>query len=151
MVQPCSVADREQVVDTMIALTRLSNLHRAIAAGGDSMDLYLSLRRRGFVRIATPATCPLPRRQHAVGLITGANSLAAVEAALAHISQFLGASATLAILIGSREGTFCLKIQKKLEQLGFRIEAGVRCHDGLVLSAYRQEFRQGFRQIEQAA
>ena len=63
MVQPCSVADREQVVDTMIALTRLSNLHRAIAAGGDSMDLYLSLRRRGFVRIATPATCPLPRRQ----------------------------------------------------------------------------------------
>ena len=78
MVQPCSVADREQVVDTMIALTRLSSLHRAIVAGTDSMEL-----------------------------------------------------------------------------MGFRIEAGVRCHDGLVLSAYRQGFCKGFgqasAQVEQAA
>jgi hypothetical protein len=31
--------------------------------------------------------------------------------------------------------------------MGLRIEAGVRCHDGLVLSAYRH----GFAQLEQAA
>jgi hypothetical protein len=31
--------------------------------------------------------------------------------------------------------------------MGFRIEAGVRCHQGLVLSACRQ----GFNQIEAAA
>jgi len=74
MVQPCSVADREQVVDTMIALTRLSSLHRAIVAETDSMEL-----------------------------------------------------------------------------MGFRIEAGVRCHDGLVLSAYRQGFSQASAQVEQAA
>jgi hypothetical protein len=147
MVQPCFVADREQVVDAMIALTRLSNLHRSIVAGRDSMELYLSLRRRGFIRVATPATCPLPRRQHTVALIAGGNSLLAIETALAQVSPFLSASAAIAILIRSHEGDLCLKIRKKLEQMGFRIEAGVRCHEGLVLSAYRQ----GFAQLEQAA
>ena len=72
MVQLCSVADRDQVVDTMIALTHLSNLHRAIIAGSGAMELYLSLRRRGFVQVATTATCRLPRRQHGIGLLTGA-------------------------------------------------------------------------------
>jgi hypothetical protein len=147
MVQPCSVTDREQVVETMIALTRLSNRHRAVVAGSDSMDLYLSLRRRGFNRVATPATCPFPRRQHAVGLITGGMSLAAIKAALAQVSPFLNTSAAIAILIRSHEGDLCLKVRKELEQMGFRIEAGARCHEGLVLSAYRR----GFAQLEQAA
>jgi hypothetical protein len=147
MVQPCFIADREQVVDTMIALTRLSNLHRAIVAGGGSMEIYLSLRRRGFDRIATPATCPLPRRQHSIALITGGISLSAIEATLAQVSPFLGASAAIAVLVRSHEGGLCLKIREKLEQMGFRIEAGVRCHEGLVLSAYRH----GFAQLEQAA
>ena len=101
--QPHSVSNREQVVDTMIGLTRLSNLHRAIVAGSDSLELYLALRRRGFVRVATTATCRIPKRQHAVGLITGQNSLPAIEAALAQISQFLCASAAIAVLIDSRE------------------------------------------------
>jgi hypothetical protein len=139
--------NREQVVDTMIELTRLSNLHRAIVAGSDSMELYLALRRRGFIRVATTATCRIPRGQHAVGLITGQNTLQAIEAALARISQFLSASAAIAILIDSRESGVCLKIRTRLEQMGFRIEAGVRCQQGLVLSAYRQ----GFGQMENAA
>jgi hypothetical protein len=147
MVQPHSVSNREQVVDTMISLTRLSNLHRAIVVGNDDLELYLALRRRGFNRVATTATCRIPKGQHAVGLITGQKSLAAIEAALAQISPFLSTSAAIAILIDSRESGFCLKIRNKLEQMGFRIEAGVRCQQGLVLSAYRQ----GFGQMENAA
>jgi hypothetical protein len=147
MVHPHSVSSREQVVDTMIGLTRLSNLHRAIVAGSDSLELYLALRRRGFVRVATTATCRVPRGQHVVGLITGQNSLRAIEAALAEISQFLSASAAIAVLIDSRESSFCLRIREKLEQMGFRIEAGVRCEQGLVLSAYRQ----GFAEIKKVA
>jgi len=142
-----SVSTREQVVDTMIDLTRLSNLHRAIVAGHDSMELYLALRRRGFIRVATTATCRMPKRQHAIGLITGQNSLSAIEAALTQISQFLSPSAAIAVLIDSRESGVCLKIRTRLEQMGFRIEAGVRCQQGLVLSAYRQ----GFNQMEIAA
>jgi hypothetical protein len=147
MVQLHSVPNREQVIDTMIGLTRLSNLHRTIVAGSDSLELYLALRRRGYVRVATTATCRIPKGQHSVGLITGQNSLRAIEAALAEISQFLNASAAIAVLIDSRESGFCLKVRARLEQMGFRIEAGVRCQQGLVLSAYRQ----GFVQMENAA
>ena len=142
-----SASNREQIVDTMIDLTRLSNQHRAIVAGQDSLELYLALRRRGFVRVATTATCRIPKRQHAIGLITGQNSLSAIEAALTQISQFLSPSAAIAVLIDSRESGVCLKIRTRLEQMGFRIEAGVRCQQGLVLSAYRQ----GFNQMEIAA
>ncbi|HEV7635080.1 MAG TPA: hypothetical protein VGO54_06555 [Bradyrhizobium sp.] len=144
---PRCVSTRDQVVDTMIELTRLSHLHRAIVAGSDSLEIYLALRRRGFIRVATTATCRIPRRQHAVGLIAGQASLAAIEAALAQISQFLCASATIAILIDSRECGCSVKIRTRLQQMGFRIEAGVRCQQGLVLSAYRE----GFAQIENAA
>ena len=103
MVQLHSVSDREQVVDTMIGLTRLTNLHRAIVAGSGSMDLYLALRRRGFLRAATAATCRIPKGQHTVGLIAGHNSLQAIEAALVELSPFLATSATVAVLIDSRE------------------------------------------------
>jgi hypothetical protein len=147
MAQLHSGATREQVVDTMIELTRLSKLNRAIVAGSDSLELYLALRRRGYIRVATTATCRIPKGQHAVGLITGQNSLKALEAALAQISPFLCASAAIAVLIDSRESRVCLKIRARLEQMGFRIEAGVRCQQGLVLSAYRQ----GFGQMENAA
>jgi hypothetical protein len=142
-----SVPTQEQVIDTMIGLTRLSNLHRVIVAGSDRMELYLALRRRGFIRVATTATCRIPRAQHAVGLITGQNTPEAIEAALARISPFLCTSAAIAILIDSRESGVCLKIRSRLEQMGFRIEAGVRCRQGLVLSASRQ----GFVQMESAA
>ena len=137
-----SVSKQEEVLDTMIGLTRLSNLHRAIIAGSGSLELHLALRRRGFIRVATTATCRNPKGQHAVGLITGENTFHDIEHALPQISQFLGPSAAIAVLIDSRESGLCLKIRPRLEQMGFRIEAGVRCEQGLVLSAYRQSFGQ---------
>jgi len=82
-----------------------------------------------------------------VGLIAGHNSLQAIEAALVELSPFLGTSATVAVLIDSREIGAGLRIRGKLEQMGFRIEAGVRCQQGFVLSAIRH----GFGQMEMAA
>jgi hypothetical protein len=147
MIQPHSTASREQVVDTMIGLTRLSGLQRAIVAGSERMELYLALRRRGFSRVATPATCRISRARHAVGLIAGQESSGAIEAVLAEISPFLSTNAAVAVLVDSRESGFCLKIRTRLERMGFQIEAGVRCQQGLVLSAYRQ----GFGQMEHVA
>jgi hypothetical protein len=147
MHQPDSAAHREQVADTMIGLTRLSVSHRVIAGGSDALELYLCLRRRGFVHVTTTTTCRIPRRQHAVGLITGQGTLPAIETALAEISPFLGPSAAIAVLIDSRESGFCLKVRSRLQQMGFRIEAGVRCQQGLVLSAYRQ----GLAEMENVA
>jgi hypothetical protein len=99
MGQPHSVSKREEVFDTMIGLTRLSNLHRAIVAGSDSLELHLALRRRGFIRVATTATCRIPKGQHTVGLITGEDTFQGIEHALAQISQFLDPSAAIAVLI----------------------------------------------------
>jgi hypothetical protein len=147
MAQPRSVSDQEQVVDTMIGLTRLTGQHRAIIAGSGSMEFYLALRRRGFLRVATAATCRIPKGQHAVALITGQNSLQAIEAALVELSPFLSTSASVAVLIDSREIGAGQRIREKLEQMGFRIEAGVRCQEGFVLSAIRH----GFGQMENAA
>jgi hypothetical protein len=152
MLQPDSAATREQVADTMIGLTRLSNSHRVIVAGSDSLELSLCLRRRGLVHVTTTTTSRIPRRQHAVGLITGQVSLLAIETALAQISQYLSASAAIAVLIDSRESGFCLKVRNRLQQMGFRIEAGVRCQQGLVLSAYRQNFgERGVGEMENVA
>jgi hypothetical protein len=147
MVQSHSASDREQVVDIMIGLTRLTNLHRAIVGGGCSMELYLALRRRGFLRVATAATCRIPRGQHAVGLIAGHDTVQAIEAALSEISPFLSTSAAVAVLIDSTTMGAGLRIRDRLERLGFRVEAGVRCREGFVLSAVRR----GFGQMENAA
>jgi len=133
------------ILDTMISLTRLAASHRVIAAGSDSMELYLGLRRRGFLRVSTPAICRVARAQHSVGMISGQSSIHGIESVLDQISPFLGASSGLALLVGSRENG--LKIRTKLERLGFRIEAGVRCRSGVVLSAYRQ----GYVQTEKVA
>lgn len=146
MVQLHSASEQTQVLDTMIGLTRLSYLQRAIIAGSGAMELYLGLRRRGFMRVATISTSWLPRRQHSVGLIAD-RSAAAIETALTGMSLFLSTSATIALLIDADRNGTGLEVRAKLQQMGFQIEAGVRCHQGLVLSACRQ----GVGQMEKAA
>lgn len=147
MVHPYSTSGREQVLDTMVGLTRLSNLQRAIIAGDDGMELYLQLWRRGFVRVATVLTCGVPRQQHTIGLIAGRESPEPIERALAAVSPFLSTNAMIAVLIDTHASSCSLRIRTKLQQMGFQIEAGVRCQRGLVLSACRQ----GFGQLENAA
>ncbi|MGA2995260.1 hypothetical protein [Bradyrhizobium sp.] len=146
MVQLHSASDQAQILDTMIGLTGLSHLQRAIIAGSGGMELYLGLRRRGFMRVATISTSWVPRKQHAIGLLADRNPTS-LEKALTELSPFLCTNATVAVLIDSYESSSSLKVRTKLQQMGFRIEAGVRCHQGLVLSACRQ----GFNQIENAA
>ena len=147
MTQSSSTAAHERIIDTMIRLTRLSNSHRAIVAGSNFEETFVALHRRGFLRVTTAAISRAPFGQCSVGFVAGQNSLQALETAISEISPFLSPTATVAVLIDSRESRFCLKIRTKLEQMGFRIEAGVRCQQGLVLSAYRH----GFGQMENAA
>jgi hypothetical protein len=147
MVQSFSASGRQQVLDTMVGLTRLSNLQRAIIGGDDGMELYLELWHRGFTRVATVLTCGIPRRQHTIGLIAGRDSPEPIERALGDISPFLSSNATIAVLIDSHGSNCSLRVRTKLQQMGFQIEAGVRCQQGLVLSACRQ----GYGQMENAA
>jgi hypothetical protein len=143
MAEICSALDHDQVIDVFVTLARPSPLDSVIITGNESMELYLSLRRRGFGRVATPATCRMPRRRHVIGLVTGQNPVAA----LAQASPLLSVNSAVAVLIESREGESSMTIRQKLREMGFRIEAGVRCQRGFVLFAWRR----GFSQMEQAA
>lgn len=145
MAQSCAIFGMGQILDTMICLTRLVPQQRVIVAGSDGLELYLELRRRGFIRATTPPLCRLPRARHAIGLISGQASSEGIEPDLDQISAFLAVNAGLAVLVGSGESG--LKVHAKLGALGFRIEAGVRCSQGLVLSASRQ----GYQQMARAA
>ncbi|MGA2055480.1 MAG: hypothetical protein ABSG88_09235 [Bradyrhizobium sp.] len=147
MVQSRSVQGWGQILDTMIGLTRLTNQQRVMTAGDNGMELYLELKRRGFLRVTSIAPSWIPRKSHTIGLIAGRESTATIESALSGISPFLCANATLAVLIDSKASCSSLQIRGKLQQMGFQIEAGVRCPQGLVLSAYRQ----GFSHMEKAA
>ena len=117
---------REQIMTTMIDLTRPSILHRIILAGCDSAVAELDLRRRGFLRVSTTSR-GIPRGQHSIGLITGQHSLQALEKSVAEISAFLSATAAIAVVIDFRSE-------------GFHIEAGVRCHEQFLLSGRRHDF-----------
>ncbi len=126
----------------MISLTHLSNLNRAIVAGRGSAELYQALRQRGFTRIGLPSRFHLRTSAFSVGLITVQDMFSEFEMALSQVAPSLSATAAIAVLIRSNEAGFALKVRKKLEQLGFRIEAGVRCSQGFVMSAYRQDSAQ---------
>jgi hypothetical protein len=143
MAELCNAWDHEEVVDVIVALTRPSALDSIILTGNKSMDLYLALRRRGFDRVATPETCRIPKQRHIIGLVTGEN----LVTALAQASPFLSANSAIAVLIEAQACDLSMTIRHKLQQMGFRIEAGVRCKRGFVLFGSRR----AFAQMEQAA
>lgn len=71
MSKPAFASPRDEIVDTMINLAHLSRAHRIVVAGGDSIDLYLALRRRGFGFGVLASSCRTPSAGYSVGLIAG--------------------------------------------------------------------------------
>lgn len=140
MTQPHLIASSEQIMETMIELTRLSKSDRVIAAGSNAFDVYLGLHDRGFSRVATTATCRIPCGQHDVALVAGQHSIQALEALLVRIVPFLNTRATTAVWVGPDEHHRTNKLHLLLARLGFRIEAGAKCENGFVLSARRREW-----------
>jgi hypothetical protein len=142
---------REEIVDTMIDLAHLGKTQRIVLAGQGSTDIYLALKQRGFLFSVLASVGRAAGGQHAAGLIAGCESYAAIETALVQVSSLLNSTADIAIAIQSRENGLVGRVRTKLQQLGFRIEAGARCREGFVLAAHRQEFNQGFGVIRRVA
>lgn len=130
----------DQTVDTMVGLARLPPSCPVIVAGAHSLQLLRALHNRGFRHCAAASHLGSRRGQYAAALIAGDRSHQAVEASLVAVSRVLSAMATIVVSINSDEKGIGLKIRTRLEQLGFRIEAGVRCKSGFLLSAYRCNF-----------
>jgi hypothetical protein len=151
MSQPPLLSPQDEIVNTMIDLARLSRSHRIVIAGNDSTGLYLALKRRGFDYPVLASSCRIPCGQHSAGLIAGGRSFEAIEAAVVQVSRYLDATASIAVSIGPQAIGLGARVRTKLQQLGFRIEAGARCREGFVLAAHRQDYRQDFGTIAKVA
>ena len=126
----------EPIIETMIGLARCSRLHRIIVAGSKGPHQMFELHRRGYRRVATTATCGLPRGPYDVAFVDWQqNSIKTLETTLNWLVHFLASTSVLVIGIASTEHSDGLG--SMFERLGFRIEAGTRCERGLAISARR--------------
>ena len=133
----------ERATESLVDLARCSKLHRIIVAGLKSPELMLELHRRGFNRVATTATCGLPRGQYDVAVVDWqGHSIKALETTLDWLVHFLGSLAVMVIRVDSHERAVNRKLAAMLERLGFRVEIGTRCEQGLAVSARRRDATQ---------
>ena len=132
----------DQIVTTMIKLGRCANFHRIILSGSAAPQRMFELHRRGYSQVATTATCGLPRGQYDVALVEWQlNSIRALETTLNWLVHFLAPPGVLVVWVDVEGGSVQQKLRSILERLGFQVEMGTRCKDGLVISARRLEAR----------
>ena len=142
MTQPKPTVADERIIETMIELGQCSKLDRILVASSNGPHQMFALHRRGYDRVATTATCGLPRGQYAVALVDWHQSIKALETTLDWLVHFLATTGVLVIRVDSSERTGNRKLRSALERLGFQIEVGTRCEDGLAFSARRREVAQ---------
>jgi hypothetical protein len=143
MNEPNPTASGERIIETMIELARCSKLHRIVVAGSKSPHQMFQLHRRGYNRVATTASCGLPRGQYDVAFVDWhLHSIKALETTLDWLVHFLAPTSVLVIWIDSRECTGHRKLGSILERQGFRVEAGTRCEQGFAVSARRLDTNQ---------
>jgi hypothetical protein len=129
-----------QIIEPMIQLACCSKSHRIIVAGPKGRELMFELHRRGYTHVATTATCGLPRGQCNVALIDWRlQSITCLEKTLGWLVRFLAPAAVLVIWVDSSERSGNRKLGSMLERLGFTIEAGTRCEQGLAVLARRRD------------
>lgn len=130
----------DNVVTTMIKLARCTKLDRIILSGSEVPERMFELRRHGYSRVATTATCGLPRGQYDVALVDWKmHSIRALDTTLNWLVHFLAPAGVLVIWIEAEERSGERKLRSILRRLGFRVESGTRCEDGVAISALRLE------------
>jgi hypothetical protein len=129
-----------RIMDAMIELAGAAKSHRMIIAGSDSSEVLLGLHRRGYSRVATTKTCRAPRGQYDVALIMWReHSIRALATTLDWLVHFLSPAGALVIWFGPHERMPSQALMPALEKLGFRIQVGACCENGVAISARRLE------------
>jgi hypothetical protein len=133
----------ERIIETMIGLARCSRSHRILVSGSDGANRMFDLNRRGFNRVATTATCGLPRGQYDIAWVEWhQHSIRALETTLNWLVHFLAPKSALVIWIGSDVVTDKAGLESTVERLGFEVEAVTRSALGLAVSARRVDVNQ---------
>ena len=143
MTRISSTPSHERITESLVELARCSKHHRIIVAGSNSPELMFALHRHGYVRVATTTTCGLPHGQYDVALVDWqGRSIKSLETTLDWLVHFLGSPAVMAIWIDFQERAANRKLAAMLERVGFRVEVGTRCEQGLAVSARRRDATQ---------
>jgi hypothetical protein len=128
------------IADPMLALARCSKLERIIVAGANSSELMFDLHRRGYVRVATTATCGLPAAQYAVALVDWrGRSIKALETTLDWLVDFLSQTGAVVVWIDPQEPAGNRKLRRALEAHGLTVEAGTNREHGCAVAAQRRD------------
>jgi hypothetical protein len=129
-----------RIMDAMIELAGAAKSHRMIVAGSGSSEVLLGLHRRGYSRVATTKTCRSPCGQYDVALIMWReHSIRALATTLDWLVHFLSPAGAPVIWVGPHERMPSQALRLALEKLGFRIQVGTRCENGVAISARRLE------------
>src|SRR5262249_36215465 len=128
------------IIQPMIELARCSKLQRIIIAGSKSRELRSELHRRGFVRVATTASCGLPAGQYDVALVDWRqHSVKALETTLDWLMDFLSPTGVLVVWVDPQEPADNRKLRAAIEKHGLVVEAGTVCERGGAVAARRHE------------
>ena len=140
MTQSSSIASDERIVDIMIQLARVAKSHRIIVAGCNSSEIFLELHRRGYPRVTTTKTSGAFCGQHDVAFVVWRKQpIGALETTLDQLARFLRAAGILVVWLGPQERMLNRTLRLALQRLGFRIEAGTCCENGVAVTARRLE------------
>jgi len=128
------------ITQTLIGLAHVSKADHVLATGSLGTEILLELHRRGCTRVAATGSCGLPRGQYDVAVVGWrGDSLKALETTLGWLVHFLGPKGVLAVWASRDEGAPDRKLRSMLQRLGFRVEAGTFCENGLAIVARRLE------------
>lgn len=133
-----SIRSDDGIIEMMIELAGCSRLHRIILSGPKAAERMFELHRRGYGRVATTTTCSLPRGRYDVALVDWPHSARALKTTLGWLAHFLVPTSVLVICIDSHEAEEHRKLGSIIRSLGFRVEAGTRFGDGIIVSARRR-------------
>ena len=135
-----STTSGDGVIEMMIELAGCSKFHRIILSGPKAAQRMFELHRRGYGRLATTTTCGLPRGQYDVALVDWPrHSARALKTTLEWLVHFLAPTSVLVICISSHEAEEHRKLGSTIRSLGFRVEAGTRFSEGIIVSARRRD------------
>ena len=142
MTQSSPIPSDERIVDTMIQLARAAKPHRMIVAGANSAEILVELHRRGYLRVTTTKICREPCRQFDVALVAWREqSIKTLETTLDRLVHYLSAAGVLVVWIGPHERMPDQALRLAFGRLGFRIESGTICEDGIAVAARRLELK----------
>jgi hypothetical protein len=133
-----------RILDAMIQLARTSPFDRIILAGSNGTQRMRELNRSGYHRVATTASCGLPAGQYGSAFVEWRLPAAsALGATLDWLVHFIAPAGVLVLWLDDNGRLDRRRIVPMLERVGFRVEAGTRCGNGLAISARRRETTEG--------